>query len=208
MLGRCQALFDFGPHRFFLKPVLPGLTSDPLPAVDSRRVDWNRLANAPDPPTPGDVLATRLKADRLTGPAGRAAALRAALTGGAGDAQTYARLGAALRAAQDEKGAAAAFDQAIALRRADVAAHPSDAEARAACADALLLAGRDEEAETAASDAVAALPTSARVWRSRGIVLETRALRLRFGRSVGLGTGDDLLPLEIGTTARRKNRPA
>ena len=93
------------------------------------------------------------------------------------------------------RGAAAAFDQAIALRRADIAAHPGDAEARAACADALLLAGRDEEAETAASDAVAALPTSARVWRSRGIVLESRALRLRFGRLVGFGTGDDLLPL-------------
>ena len=49
-------MFDFGPHQCYLQPVLPGVAAGPLAPLDASRIDWERLRNAPEPLSFGEMM--------------------------------------------------------------------------------------------------------------------------------------------------------
>jgi len=179
VLSGAFSLFDFGPHRFYFKPVLPWLSSGPLPPVDRSRVDWDRLRRAPELPTVADVLAVGLTPEAFESRRGRTARLRAGLTGSPADAARYFQIGALLRADKDEAGAQAALRKGIGLLKEDAEAHPGDALRAAPWAMALLAAGREDEAIPVLQKAT--LGASAVLWRDLGLAQETQAARLVLG---------------------------
>ena len=176
VLGGCVVLFDFGPHRCFLKPVLPGLTPGPIPPIDAKQIDWERLRNAPEALEFSDLLQGVLFPESLAGLA----------PGGSGQSVAYQQLlayqGAWLRESRDEPGAARAYGQLARLRRAEADAHPEDPVPAALWTDALVLAGQEETARVAAEKNAAQWPASPVVLRSLGFAQEARAVFLLLGK--------------------------
>lgn len=181
VLSGAFSLFDFGPHRFYFKPVLPWLTAGPLPPVDRGSVDWGRLRRAPELPTVADVLAVGLTPEAFESRRGRVARLRARLTGGLADAARYFQIGALLRADKDQAGAQAALGKGIGLLKGDAEAHPEEALRAAPWAMALLAAGREDEALPILQKATQGAPASAVLWCDLGLAQETQAARLVLG---------------------------
>ena len=176
ILGGCVVLFDFGPHRCFLKPVLPGLVPGPLPALDSRQVDWERLRNAPE--SPGFALCTLglVYTGLLEGLPQEITRQKTVLAGVVADADGYEKLAALLRQSGDEPGAKLAAEQEVRLRRADADAHPDDASRAAQWTNALVLAGQNEAALDAAGKNAVRWPASPAALFSLGLAQETRAV--------------------------------
>lgn len=197
VLGGCVVLFDFGPHRCFLKPVLPGLAPGPLPPVNANTVDWERLRNAPEPLGLPPLVLSLLFPEMLEGLPQEIAHRRAALTGGIADADGYAKLAALLRQSEDEAGAKLAAEQDVRLRQADADAHPEDADRAAQWTNALVLAGQTEPALAAAEKNAAKWPASPSVLRSLGLAQETRAVFLLLGKPGETVTDDQAADLSL-----------
>ncbi len=193
VLGGCRVLFDFGPHRCYLRPVLPGLTPGPLPPVNVNGVDWERLRNAPEPlEFHGTVLGV-LFPEILENAPLEIARLRTSPTGGTEAAEHYARLGMLLRNSDDETDAKEMFGEAVRLRRAEMDAHPEDPVRAAQWTDALVDSGQEEAAITAAEKNAAKWPASPVVLRALGAAQETRAEFLLFGGELKTETDDEAL---------------
>ena len=175
VLGGCIALFDFGPHRFYLKPLLPNVLSGPLPPLDPLRVDWKRLAEAPNRVTPYELLDQGLKPGEYDGPALRASRLKLAMAGAAPDAAQAVRLGVLLQEAGDMGAARTARTQAVDLCRADAEAHPEDVERAGRWVSALTCAGQDDAAVARAQKDVGRWPQSAPAWCAQGEAQEWQA---------------------------------
>lgn len=193
VLGGCVVLFDFGPHRCFLKPVLPGLTPGPLPPVDTRQIDWERLRNAPEALSFPKLLTGLLYPETLENAPLEIARLRASPTGGTETAEHYARLGILLRNGEDETDAKEVFGEAVRLRRAEADAHPEDPLRAAQWTDALVDCGQEEAALTAAAKNAVKWPASPVVLRALGAAQETRAAFLLFGGELKTETDDEAL---------------
>ena len=193
VLGKCVVLLDFGPNRLYLKPILPGLTADPLLAYDAHTVDWERLRKAPDGPDFSDLLAADLTADAWDGAPQKVARLKAALTGKPEDADLEMKIGFVLLGGNDPVGAKAAFAQAAVLRQADAEAHPDDPERAAHWTEALIVAGQDEKALDIAQKNAVHWPKSSVVWRTFGQAQENRAAVLLVGAWGKTVTEDQLL---------------
>ena len=178
VLGGCVALFDFGPHRCFLKPVLPGMTSDPLPPVDTSKIDWERLRNAPESLGFFELLRGVLHPEALESLPQELTRLQAMPSGGIEEAEKCERMGTLLRQSQDEAGAKAAFDAAARLRRADADVHPEDPVRAAQWTDALVSSVQTEAALQAAEKNAAQWPASPVVFSSLGAAQEARAVFL------------------------------
>ena len=188
VLGGCVVLFDFGPHRCFLKPVLPGLIPGPLPPVNASTVDWERLRNAPESLEFSELSQGVLFPESLAGLAA------------SGSAQSLAYQGSRLRDSRDEAGAMRAYSQLARLRRAEADAHPDDPVPATQWADALALAGQGEPALAAAEKNAAQWPASPVVLRSLGFVQEARAVFLLLGKPGKTVTDDQTAdpPLSFG----------
>lgn len=182
VLGGCVVLFDFGPHRCFLKPVLPGMTPDPLPPVNANTVDWERLRNAPEPLGLPPLVLSLLFPEMLEGLPQEIAHQQTVLTGTIADADGYEKLAALLRQGGDEPGAKLAAEQDVRLRRAEADAHPEDADRAAQWTNALVLAGQTEPAQAAAEKEAAKWPASPPILRSLGLAQEAHAVFLLLGK--------------------------
>ena len=182
VLGGCVVLFDFGPHRCFLKPVLPGMTPGPLPPMNANTVDWERLRNAPEPQGLPPLVLSLVFPELLEGLPQEIAQQQATLTGGIAGADGYEKLAALLRQGGDEPGAKLAAEQDVRLRRAEADAHPEDAGRAAEWTNALVLAGQTEPALAAAEKDAAKWPASPSALRSLGWAQETRAVFLLLGK--------------------------
>ncbi len=181
VLGGCVVLFDFGPHRCFLKPVLPGLIPGPLPPVNASTVDWERLRNAPESLEFSELSQGILFSESLAGLVSN------------GSAQSLAYQGARLRDSRDEPGAARAYSQLARLHRTEADTHPDDPIPATQWADALALAGQEEAAQTAAEKNAARWPVSPVALRSLGFVQEARAVFLLLGTPEKTVTDDQAL---------------
>ena len=196
VLSDCVVLFDFGPHRFYLKPVLP--PAKPLRAapLDKKGIVWDRLRAAPDLPTVEEMLGDGFVPDAQDSLSERAARLQVSGPDSAKDPapeiERLEKLGALRRDGQDEAGAKAAYAQAAAQAKAAAAAHPEDGKLAGQWVDALALAGRDDEAVAAAVQITTRLPNYAPGWRHLGDMLTSRALFLVSGERFAL-TEEELL---------------
>ncbi len=197
VLGNGAALFDFGPHRFYFKPLLPGITAAALPPLSSGKVDWNRLRNAPDTLDLLALLSVGLKPEATEGLPAHVARLRGAMVGDISDAERYCDLGSLLEEAGDTPGAQAAWAQSIKLCRDDCLLHPNDLEREARRVSVLTAMGRSEEAISAAQKSVDAAASSARAWRTLGEAQEAAAFRLLAGKNtkiVAESQGSSIFP--------------
>ncbi len=193
VLGGCVVLFDFGPHRCFLKPVLPGLTPSLLPPIDTRQIDWERLRNAPESLGFAAILRGVLFPEILENVPLEIARLRASPTSGTKAAEHYMRMGMLLRNSEDESDAKEVFGEAVRLRRAEADAHPEDPVRAAQWTEALVDSGQEEAAVTAAEKNAAKWPASPVVLRALGAAQETRAEFLLFGGELKTKTDDEAL---------------
>ena len=173
ILGDCLVLFDFGPHRCFLKPTLPGLVPGPLPTLDSHQVDWERLRNAPEPLGFSTCLLGMSYTGFLEGlPARRST-----------ETQLCESLQALLSQSGDDLGAKLTAEQNLQCRQATAGIRPDDAECAALLTNALALAGQSEPALAAAQKNAVRWPDTPAVWRALGFAQESRAVFLLFGNS-------------------------
>ncbi len=193
VLGGCVALFDFGPHRCFLKPVLPGMTSDPLPPVDAGKIDWERLRNAPESLGFSELLRGVLHPEALESLPLELTRLQAAPSGGDADAEECERMGTLLRQSEVEVGAKAAFDAAVRLRRAEADAHPEDPIRAAQWTEALISSVQPEAALQAAEKNAAKWPASPDILYSLGAAQEARAVFLLLDGPGTAVTDDEVL---------------
>ena len=193
VLGGCAVLFDFGPHRCFLQPRLPGLTTGPLPPLDTRQIDWERLRNAPEPLEFRGIMIGVLFPEILANAPLEIARLRTSPTGGTETAEHDARLGMLLRNSDDEPDAKEMFGEAVRLRRTEADAHPEDPVRAAQWTEALVDCGQEEAAITAAEKDAAKWPASPVVLRALGAAQETRAEFLLFGGELKTETDDEAL---------------
>lgn len=186
VLSDCVVLLDFGPHRFYFKPVLPpakGISSTPL---DNKQIAWDRLRAAPDLPTLEEMLAEGLTPDAQETLSEQAARLHSSSADSAKNIARLEKLGALLHAGRDEAGAKADFVQAVAAAKTAAAAHPGDAALAEQWVGVLMLADRDDEAITAATQTTVRLPAYAPGWRQLGDTLMSDALFLLAGQQVSL----------------------
>ena len=207
VLSNCVVLFDFGPHRFYLKPVLPPAKTDAVVPADKKQIDWDRLRAAPDLPTVEEMLEGGLApdaADTLSEQAGR---LRGSDPDSTKNVVRLEKLGALLRDGQDEIGATAAFKEAAAAAKTAAAAHPGDGVLAGQWVDALMLAGRDDEAIAAATQKTVHLPADASGWRQLGQALTSYVLFLVSGERITLTEAEALklmqnVPDSVATPAQ------
>ncbi len=185
VLSDCVVLLDFGPHRFYLKPVLPPAKDDSATPLDKKQIIWDRLRAAPDLPTVEEMLAGGFAPDAQDSLAERVAHLQTPDTNSAKDTNKEIarldKLGAWLRLGQDSAGADAAFAQAVTLAKAAAQAHPEDGAAARQWVEALNLAERHGEAVAAATETTAHLPRYAPGWRLLSSVLIVRAASVLVG---------------------------
>ena len=184
VLSNCVVLLDFGPHRFYLKPVLPPTKDDSLAPLDKKQILWDRLRAAPDLPTIEEMLADGFAPDAQDSLTEQVAHLQAPDLDGAKDIARLEKLGALLRLGQDKAGAKSAFAQAGTQAKAAAAAHPDDGILAGQWVDALTLADRDDEAIAAAMQTTMRLPSYAPGWRHLGDVLMSHALFLLAGARI------------------------
>jgi tetratricopeptide (TPR) repeat protein len=181
VLGGCLVLFDFGPHRCFLKPVLPGMTPGPMPPLDTNAIDWERLRNAPEALSFPELLSGLLYPETLENVPQEMAHLEASPASVTGTTEHYARLGRLLHESGDDAGAKAALEEDVRLCRAEADAHPEDAGKASLWTDALVQAGQTSDALTAAEKDAAHWPASPAALRSLGLAQEARAAALLLG---------------------------
>lgn len=111
------------------------------------------------------------------------AALQKAIQGDANDAERYHRLGQLFRERNDARRARAAFSMAVSLYRQRLKARPRSGSLQAQLGEALIDAGREEEAETVLRRAVKIAPREWRGWTARGRWLSRRSLASLLGAS-------------------------
>ena len=182
VLSDCVVLLDFGPHRLYLKPVLPPVKADAAVPAEKKKINWDRLRNAPDLPNLEEMLQTGFAPDTADTVADQVKRLQAPLGDPARDVARLEKLGGLLQAGQDAAGAKAAFTEAVTKATAAANAHSEDDVQAEQEANALLLAGRYDEALAAAAQTTQRLPRSASAWRHLGDLLTGRAIRLLLGR--------------------------
>ncbi len=207
VLSDCVVLLDFGPHRFYLKPVLPPAKADAVVPADKKQIDWDRLRAAPSLPTMEEMLADGFAPDAQDTFSEQVARLRDSDPDSTKNSARLETLGALLREGQDEAGAKSAFAQAVMISKTTAAAHPGDAVLAGQWADALLLADRDDEAIAAAIQTTVRFPASAPGWRHLGNMLASHALFLLAGERVPLDEAEALrlmqdVPDSVATPAQ------
>lgn len=181
VLSDCVVLLDFGPHRFYLKPVLPPAKDDSPAPLDKKQIAWDRLRAAPDLPSVEELLADGFAPDAQESLTEQAAHLQVPDPDSAKDIARLEKLGTVLHLGQNAAGAKTAFSQAVTQAKAVALAHPSDGVLSGQWVDALMLADRDDEAIAAATQTTVRLPTYAPGWRKLGDVLMSHALSLLAG---------------------------
>jgi len=186
VLSNCVVLFDFGPHRLYLKPVLPPVKASASVPADRKLINWDRLRAAPDLPSLEEMLAGGFVPEAADTLAEQAKRLDAPLSDPAKNVERLEKLAALRQAGGDKPGAKAAFDQAITEAAAAVKAQPADGPVAGRWVDALVLAGKYEDALAAATLTTQRLPLFAPAWRQLGGALTVRVLSLLTGRQEAL----------------------
>lgn len=182
VLSDCVVLLDFGPHRFYLRPVLPPVKADAVVPADKKQIDWDRLRASPDQPSIEEMLGSGFAPEAGETIAEQVKPLQVPLGDHAKDSERLEKLGALLRLGQDESGSKAAFAEAVTEASAAAKARPADGVLAGHWVDALLLAGQYEEAQAAAVQNMQHLPGFAPGWRQLGGVQMSRVLFLLLGR--------------------------
>ena len=200
VLNDCVVLFDFGPHRFYLRPVLPPVKADAAVPADKKRIDWDRLRAAPDLPNMEEMLDGGFAPEAAQTLEEQAAPLESRVGDHAKDAERLEKLGALRQAGDDKAGAKAAFAEAVTEASAAVKDHPADGVLAGRWVDALLLAGRYDDALAAATQNTQRLPAFAPAWRQLGGVLTLRVIFLLTGRQETL-TATNALQLTLSKDA-------
>ncbi len=181
VLSNCVVLFDFGPHRFYLKPVLPPAKDDSAAPLDKKQIVWDRLRMSPDLPIVEQMLADGFAPDAQDALAEQIARLKTPVSDSAKEIERLEKLGALLHQGQDEGGAKTAWTQATALAKTAVQAHPDDGVQAQRWVTALNLAGRTDEAEAAAVQTTVHLPRYAPGWQLLGTVLTAKVFAILEG---------------------------
>ncbi len=184
VLSDCVVLLDFGPHRFYFKPVLPPAKEVRAAPLDKKQIVWDRLRAAPDLPTVEEMLADGFAPDAQDALAEQVAHLQAPDPDPAKNIARLEKLGALLRAGQDAVGAKTAFTQAVTLAKATAQAHPGSGVLTGQWGDALMLADRSDEAIAVAAQTTVRLPSYAPGWRQFGDAAVSYALFLLAGERV------------------------
>jgi len=187
VLNDCVVLLDFGPHRFYLKPVLPPAKDDSATPLDKKQIVWDRLRAAPDLPTVEQMLGGGFAADAQDALAEQVAHSKLPTTNSTKEADStkeierLEKLGALLRQGQDEAGAKAALAQAVVLAKASALAHLEDGIQARQWVTALRLADRSDEAAASAEQTTIRLPRYAPGWQLLGSVLTAKIFSILAG---------------------------
>ncbi len=192
VLGGCRVLFDFGPHRCYLQPVLPGVASGPLAPLDTGRIDWERLRNAPEPLSFEEMMLAVEVPEWLESLPAEVSRLTAS-SAGTVDAERCGRIGELLHQMGHDPEAKVAFEGAVSLSRADAAAYPDDPERAARYTEALI---RDAKTETALAEAqkdTIRWPNSPAAWWALGTAQETHAASLLIDEPIKSAADDEAL---------------
>lgn len=192
VLGDCRVLFDFGPHRCYLQPVLPGVASGPLAPLDTSRIDWERLRNAPEPFSFEEMIQAVEVPELLEALPAEVTRLTAS-SAGTKDAERCGRIGELLHEMGHDPEAKPAFEQAVSLRRADAIAHPEDPERAARYTDALISDAKTETALAEAQKNTVRWPNSPAVWCALGAAQETHAASLLIDGPIKSAADDEAL---------------
>ena len=182
VLSNCVVLLDFGPHHFYLRPVLPPTKADSAAPLDKTQILWDRLRSAPDLPTIEEVLDSGFAPDAQDDLGERVARLQTPLADTTNEIERLEKLGALRREGQDEAGAKAALTEAVTKAAAYAQAHPDDGPAARQWVEALTQAERYDEAIAAAMQTTVRLPSYSPGWRFLGSVLTAQVLFIQSGR--------------------------
>ena len=196
VLSDCVVLLDFGPHRFYLRPVLPPVKGDAAVPADKKQINWDRLRNAPDLPSLEEMLRSGFGPEAADTLAEQAKRLEMPLGDSAKDVERLEKLAVLRQVGGDNTGAKAAFAEAATKAAADAQVHPTDGGAAGRWVNSLLLAEQYDDALAAATQNTQRLPIFAPAWRKLGGVLTARTLFLLTGRQETL-TESNALHLTI-----------
>ena len=195
VLSCCKALFDFGQHTLYLKPMLPPLAPS-SGALDPQATDKSRLIAAAEAPRLpySDALAAVETPDDDNGEFEiplRILAIESKLKGDASDAVRYRRIAELYWQDDQPDKAMDAYRKETEVYRKEAALAPADATILGRLARALADSGEFVESEKLARGATLAAPLKPEVWQDLGWVLHARSVSTLTGRSRAVNWQDD-----------------